>query len=170
MENKEILGKRPYEPVTDEAMERLAKIMNDSPTLLKLRGTEWEIRGLKPGTQWKIAEEACKIVKNENMAMGDVIKQFAVNMPAVAKVIALALLNDKEKIEHDLQRVYDALLWGDYELRDWATILFEILGMIDVDFFLASTDAVKTIRTMTLERKMTMEELKSSRHAQSTGR
>ena len=48
----------PQTPISEEAMSRLVQIMNDSPTTLKLAGTEWEIRSLKPGTQWLIAEEA----------------------------------------------------------------------------------------------------------------
>ena len=49
----------PNSPLSDEAMARLAKIMNDSPTIIKLQGTEREVKALKPGTQWLIAEEAC---------------------------------------------------------------------------------------------------------------
>lgn len=81
----------PSSPLSDAAMERLAQIMNDSPTIVKLQGTKWEIRALKPGTQWMIAEEACKIVKGENLSMGDVIKEFAINIPSVARVITLSL-------------------------------------------------------------------------------
>lgn len=88
----------PSSPLSDAAMERLAQIMNDSPTIVKLQGTEWEIRALKPGTQWMIAEEACKIVKGENLSMGDVIKEFAINIPSVARVITLSLLNDKNAL------------------------------------------------------------------------
>lgn len=32
-------------PVSDESMERLARIMNDSPSLVNLHGTEWCIKG-----------------------------------------------------------------------------------------------------------------------------
>lgn len=147
-------------PVSDDSMERLAKIMNDSPTVLKLKGTEWEIRGLKPAVQWMIAEEACKIVKGEKQAMGDVIREFANNLPSVAKVITLALLNDKKRIEDKdwFQKVYDELMWGDYEIRDWAVLLAEILKMIDIDFFFESTNVVQMIRKMTLDRKMTRKE------------
>lgn len=143
-------------PLSDEAMERLARLMNDSPTIVKLGGTEWEIRSLRVGTQWLIAEEACKIVKNEKMSMGDVIKEFAKNMPSVARVITLALLNDKEKIHNKetYSEVYDMLLWSeDIKLRDWAMLLFEILKMVDMDFFFASTNVVQTIREKTLSRK-----------------
>ena len=87
----------PGKRVSDESMERLARIMNDSPSIMKLHGTEWCIKGLKPGVQWLIAEQACRIVKGEKLSMGDVIKEFAVNLPAVAHVITLALLNDKER-------------------------------------------------------------------------
>ena len=149
----------PNTPISDEAMARLARLMNDSPSIITLHGTEWAIRGLKIGTQWLIAEEACKVVQNENMSMGDVIKQFAVNMPSVCRVLTLALLNDKERIYGtDYQRVYDLLMWGEFNVKDWATLLSEVLSLIDVDFFFASTNVVKTLRHQTLDRKITTEE------------
>lgn len=150
----------PSTPLSDVAMERLAQIMNDTPTIVRLQGTEWEIKALKPGTQWMIAEEACKIVKGENLSMGDVIKEFAVNLPSVAKVITLALLNDKGRINSDeYQQVYDQLLWGDYDIKDWATLLVEILNLLDVDFFFASTNVIQTVRNQALTRKTQAAEL-----------
>lgn len=150
----------PSSPLSDEAMEKLARIMNDTPTIVKLQGTEWEIRALKPGTMWLIAEEACKMVKKEKMSMGDVIKEFSLNIKSVAKVITLALLNDKKRIFSDeFQQVYDKLLWGDYGVRDWATLLVEILNLIDVDFFFASTNVIQTVRNQTLTRKRQAAEL-----------
>ncbi len=146
-------------PVSDDAMLRLAQVMNDSPTLLKLKGTEWEIRGLKPGTQWLIAEEACKITREEKLSMGDVLREFAKNAPSVARVITLALLNDKDRIYSDeYNRVYDLLMWGDVDMQDWANILFEVLNLIDVAFFFACTNATSTIRKTTLDRKKTIRE------------
>ena len=107
-----------------------------------------------------IAEEACKIVKGENLSMGDVIKEFAVNLPSVAKVITLALLNDKDRINSDeYQQVYDQLLWGDYDIKDWATLLVEILNLLDVDFFFASTNVIQTVRNQALTRKTQAAEL-----------
>jgi len=145
---------KPNSPLSNKAMERLAQIMNDSPTIVKLEGTEWEVKALKPGTQWMIAEEACKMVKKENLSMGDVIKEFSVNLPSVARVITLALLNDKERIKSDeYQQVYDQLLWGDYDMKDWATLLVEILNLLDVDFFFASTNVIQTVRSQALMRK-----------------
>lgn len=144
----------PDSPLSDAAMARLAQIMNDSPTIVKLGKTEWKITALKPGTQWLIAEEACKIVKGENLSMGDVIKEFAVNLPSVARVITLALLNDKERINsEEYQDVFDLLMWGDYDVKDWATLLVEILNLIDVDFFFASTNVIQTVRSQALGRK-----------------
>ena len=150
----------PQSPISDEAMARLAQIMNDSPTIVKLGGTEWKIRALKPGTQWMIAEEACNIIKKEKLSMGDVIKEFSTNIPSVAKVITLALLNDKNKLHgKEYQQVYDQLLWGDYDIKDWATLLVEILNLIDVDFFFASTNVIQTIRSQALTRKTQAAEL-----------
>lgn len=156
-EDKSIKAKK--QQVSDDAMSKLARLMNDSPTIMKLRGTEWEIRALKPGTQWLIAEETCRIVDKENASMGDVLKQFAVNMPSVCKVLTLALLNDKKRIYgEEFTEVYESLMWGEYDMRDWATLLAEILNLIDVDFFFASTNVVKILRRSTLDRKMTTEE------------
>lgn len=153
--------------VSDESMERLARIMNDSPSLIKLHGTEWCIKGLKPGVQWLIAEQACQVVKGEKLSMGDVIKEFAVNLPAVVHVITLALLNDKERIFSDYEKkelseeyhqVYDLLMWGEYDMKDWALLLGEILNLISTDFFFESTNVIQTVREMTLTRKMTKAE------------
>lgn len=157
----------PDKRVSDEAMERLARIMNDSPSLVKLHGTEWMITGLKPGVQWLIAEQACKIVKGEKLSMGDVIKEFSVNLPAVVHVLTLALLNDKERIFSDYDKrelsdeyrqVYDLLMWGEYDMKDWALLLGEILNLISTDFFFESTNVIQTVREMTLTRKMTKAE------------
>lgn len=151
----------PQTPISDKSMARLAQLMNDTPTIVKLYGTEWQITSLKAGTQWLIAEEACKVVEKENMSMGDVIKQFAVNMPSVCRVLTLALLNDKEKIYgKQYDEVYEMLMWGDFKIKDWAMFLSEILNLIDVDFFFASINAVKTLRQNTLDRKTTREEQK----------
>ena len=164
---KEVL---PNSPISDDALERLARLMNDSPTRKKLHGTEWEIHALKPGAQWLIAEEACKIVKQDNMAMGDVIKQFAINMPAVCRCLAIALLNDKEKIYgEEYQLVYDTLMWGDYEMKDWATLLFEIVSLVDINFFFASTGAIQTVRGI-LNRKTTTAERTSYPPVQNGGK
>ena len=155
-EQKEVT---PQSKISDESMARLAKIMNDTPTRVKLDGTEWRITALKPGTQWLIAEEACKIVEREGMTMGDIVKQFAVNLPSVCRVLTLALLNDREKIEGaEYKEVYDRLMWGESGVRTWAQLLAEVLNMIDVDFFFASTNVIKTLRQSTLDRKTMAEE------------
>lgn len=168
-EEKEETKVLPNSPLSDAAMERLAQIMNDTPSIVKLKGTEYKITALKPGTQWLIAEEACKIVKGENLSMGDVIKEFATNLPAVARVLTLAMLNDKDRIYSDeYQKIYDILLWGDFEMRDWAGLLVEILKLIDVDFFFASTNVIQTVRNQTLMRKIQAAEL--SRHGLNTVR
>lgn len=161
---EENIYKKVSEPVSDEAMKKLARLMNDSPTLLKLQGTEWEIHALKPGTQWLISEEACKILDNEKASMNDVIMEFGKNVTSVCRVITLALINDKSLTEKHNPRydaIYDTLMWGGLNISDWATLLFEILNLIDTDFFFASTNAIRTIRQTTLKRKMTAKEQKS---------
>lgn len=155
--------------VSVDAMERLAKIMNDTPTIVKMSNTEFSIKALKPGTQWLIAEESCKIMKAEQGNFKDVIKQFAVNVPSVVHVITLAILNDKNRIFDDYksrkyseeyQSVYETIMW-ETGPDNWLSLLVEIMNMLSMDYFFQSTNAVAMIREAALGRKMKMEELKS---------
>lgn len=162
-------NKKDKKNISVDAMERLAKVMNDTPTIVKMSNTEFAITALKPGTQWLIAEESCKIMKAEQGNFKDVIKQFAVNIPSVVHVITLAILNDKNRIFEDYksrkyseeyQSVYDTIMW-ETSPDNWLSLLVEIMNMLSMDYFFQSTNAVAMIREAALGRKMKMEELKS---------
>lgn len=144
---------------SDEAMERLAQIMTDSPSLIKLADTEWAITALKPAVQWEIAKIACDIHKVEKASYSDVLKGFSTNLPAVVRVLTLALLNDKERIANEYDKVYDTLMW-ESNPREWGTLLFEVLNLQDIGFFLQTTQIVEMFRQTTLQRKTTMAEQK----------
>lgn len=155
--------------VSIDSMERLAKVMNDTPTIVKMNNTEFAITALKPGTQWLIAEESCKIMKAEQGNFKDVIKQFAINVPSVVHVITLAILNDKNRIFKDYTRreyseeyhaIYDTIMW-ETSPDNWLSLLVEIMNMLSMDYFFQSTNAIAMIRDAALGRKMKMEELKS---------
>lgn len=155
--------------ISVDAMQRLAEIMNDTPTVMKMGKTEFAITALKPGTQWLIAEESCKIMKAEQGNFKDVIKQFAVNIPSIVHVITLAILNDKNRIFDDYksrkyseeyQSVYETIMW-ETNPDNWLSLLVEIMNMLSMDYFFQSTNAVAMIREAALGRKMKMEELKS---------
>lgn len=151
------------------AQERLAEILTDSPRLVSLNGTEWEIRALRMGTQYLIAQEVIKINKIEEANFGDIIKQFAVNIPSVIKVLTLALLNDKNKIYKngnenegfsDLFRsTYNTLEW-DCNVSEFGPILLETLQLLDTSFFMESCRIVEMFRVATTARRMTTEEQK----------
>ena len=91
------------------------------------------------GTQWLIAQKAIDVNKAESSTMGDILKQFAVNMPAVIDVITLALLNDKNKIYQngrecegfsDLYRTTrDTLTW-DCDPTKFAELLLDIFQIL----------------------------------------
>ena len=168
-EDVNLKGSKLEVQVPIEAQEKLIRLMNDSPTIMKLHGTEWEIHSLKPAVQWLICEEATEIVKVDNMTIGDVLKALAKEMPRVVRVMAYAMLNDKDRIfnnyrqriySEEFEDLYDTLMWGDIKIRDWAQLLMEIVNLVDVSFFFLSTDAIQTIRKTSLERKITMEEQK----------
>lgn len=163
-------------PASIDAQARLAEIMNDSPRMCSFDGTQWEVRALKPGTQWLIAQEAIKIKKDEDASFGDIIRSFATSLPSVARVIALCLLNDRDKIygpDGKLSALYEAtyetIMWQT-DQKNWLKLLVEIIEMLDISCFFAITSSIQILRQRTTERKMTQEELRQSSPVPASGR
>lgn len=162
---KQVEKKR--QEVSLEAQERLAEILNDNPHLVSLNGTEWEIRALRMGTQWLIANKCIQVAKVESANFGDIVKQFAVNIPAVIEVLVLALLNDRHKIFKNgnekegyselYKATYDTLMW-ECKTEEFGQILLETLQLLDVSFFMESQRMLHIFREMTLTRKRTLEQ------------
>ena len=151
--------------VSLDAQELLVEILNDSPHLVSLNGTEWEVRSLRFGTQYLIAEEVVKINKMaEGATYGDVVKQFSADIPAVIKVITLCLLNDKKRIfkdgdEHkgfsdEYNSLYDTLKW-EGNIQDFGNLLLECLQMLDVSAFFRALDIVQIFRAGVTAKKTT---------------
>lgn len=163
-------NQKPYVEVDLDSQARLAEILNDSPRLVNLAGTEWEVRALRQKVQWMIAEEVVKINKVEQGAgFGDIVKQFAINMPSVVKVITLALLNDKNKIFADgiesngfsdlYQATYDTISW-EGKVEEYGTLLLEVLQLLDIGFFMESHRILELFKAGTMARKTRMNEQK----------
>lgn len=161
-----------------DAEERLVKVMNDSPTLVKLGKHGFPVTALKPGTQMLIAEEACRIVKVEKANFADVIRQFAMNFDSVIKVITLAILNDRDRIFADERRkIYSdefesmcsTIRW-ETNPAGWMGLLVEVMNLLNMDFFFSVTETIKILREMTLKRKTTIQEQRSSAVAPNGGR
>ena len=62
-EEREARSKKVGLEVSLDSQARLAEILNDSPRLVNLAGTEWEVRTLRQKVQWMIAEEVVKIIR-----------------------------------------------------------------------------------------------------------
>lgn len=140
---------------------RLAEILNDTPRTIKLGDREFKIKALRPGVQWLLAEEACKIAKNGESFM-DLIKQFAVNAPAIAKCICLAILNDKDKINgKEYQDLYDFIAW-ETDPSEWIGVLVEVLQMLDISFFFTSLSVVDNFR-QTMKKKTDIRSLSTQK-------
>lgn len=136
-----------------EAQMRLAEILTDSTRDITLGGKTYKIRALRPGTQWLIAQESCKIAKNEEGNFTDLITKFASNIPSVVRCITLAILNDKAKIESDeYQAMYDTIMW-ETKQHEWIGVLVEVLQMLDLRFFFRCTESIEMIRSTTLTKK-----------------
>jgi hypothetical protein len=151
-----------YKDVSLDAQARLAEVMNDSPHIVDLNGTEWEIRALRMGTQWLISEKCLKIIKAEGATFGDILKQFQTNIPSLVEILVLALLNDKNKIYKDgnehggysdlYYATYDTLMW-ECKVETFGMIFFEVLQLIDVSFFMESHRILEIFREATMTRK-----------------
>ena len=145
--------------VSIEAQERLAEILNDSPHLVSLNGTEWEVRALRFGTQWLVAQKALEVAKAEQANYGDIIKALSVNIPTVLEILALCLLNDKRRIYKDgderkgfseeYYATIDTLKW-DCDVAQFGAILHECLQLLNVDFYFTSTDILEIFRSQVL--------------------
>lgn len=150
--------------VSDEAQNRLAAILTDSPTVEKFAGTEWEVRPLRFGTQYLIVEEVCKLNQIENATYGDVLQALCAQIPTTCKVLTLVLLNDKNKIYQNgdpnagfsklYKQTYNTILW-EAEQGDLARILLDCLQMIDVSFFMEALGMLQIFRASVTEKKRT---------------
>lgn len=154
--------------VSLEAQERLVEILNDSPHLVALNGTEYEVRALKMGTQYLIAQEVIKINKVENANFGDVVKQFSINIPSVVKVIVFCLLNDKKRIYQDgiehkgfseeYNALYETIMW-EGNINEYGQLLLECLQLLDISVFMQTLDILSIFRgTVTMRREMMKEQ------------
>lgn len=159
---KRIEGEKDALSVSIDAQQRLAEILNDSPRIVSLNGTEWEVRALRMGTQWLMAQKIIEIDKSESGTFGDVMKHFAVNIPAVLDILTLCLLNDRHKIYKDgeptkgFSELYKAtrntLEW-DCDVSQFGQLLFEVFQMIDVSFFTEALDMLQIFRATVTEKK-----------------
>lgn len=146
-----------------EAQERLVEILNDSPHLVSLMGTQYEVRALRMGTQYLIAQEVIKINKVENANFGDIVKQFSINIPSVVKVIVLCLLNDKNRIYKDgvetngfsdeYSALYDTIMW-EGNINEYGHLLLECLQLLDISVFTQVLDILSVFKTsVTMKRE-----------------
>lgn len=144
-----------------EAQERLVEILTDSPRIISLNGSEWAIKALRMGTQYLIAKKVIEIKRAEDNTFGDIIQQFAINIPAVIEVITLALLNDKNKIFKNgvdggeyselYETTYQTLMW-ECRVEDFGNLLLEILQLIDTNFFMESCRILEMFKMSTTAR------------------
>lgn len=160
-------GKEKEKEVSLEAQTLLVETLNDSPHLVSLNGTEWEVRTLRFGTQFLIAEEVLKldaIEKGDGMA--DLVKKFANSIPTVIRVLTLCLLNDKKRIfkngdEHagysdEFASVYDTLMW-EGNINEYGMLIVECLNMLDISPFMQALDIVQIFKAGITGKKTTMD-------------
>lgn len=155
--------------ISIESQQALLRVMNDTPTIVKLNETkDWKITALKPAVKWLIAEEAAKIKQSESDT-ANVLINMATNMPCICRCLTLALLNDKERIEKEYDRVYELLLY-ETDDRHWGNLFLEVLKLLETDAFFLNISFVEMFLKMTSERKMTKAEVEQLQQEQNTGK
>lgn len=151
-----------------EAQERLIEILNDSPHLVSLNGTQYEVRALRMGTQYLIAQEVVNINKIEQANYGDVVKQFSQDIPALVRVIVFCILNDKKRIYKDgleyngysdeFNALYDTIMW-EGNIAEYGYLLLECLQLLDVSVFFQALDILSVFKSnVTMKRAKTKEQ------------
>ena len=150
--------------VGEEAQNRLAAILADSPTIEKLAGTEWEVRALRFGTQYLIVKEVSDIKALEKATYDNVLIELASTIPAVCRCVTFVLLNDKNKIYQNgdqnagfsklFKRTYDTVLWN-ANRDDLARLLLDCLQMVDDSFFMEALGMLQIFRARVTEKKRT---------------
>lgn len=150
--------------MSEESQNRLAEILSDAPSIEKLAGTEWEMRPLRMGTQYLIVQEVCKINKAESATYGDILKELLASIPSLCNVLALALLNDKNKIYQNgdanqgysklYKKTVDTIMWA-ADKEDMARIMLDCLQMVDVSFFMDALGMLQIFRASVTEKKRT---------------
>ena len=162
---KKELAKKKVEGVPDVSIDdqlKLAKILNNTPSLVSLNGTDFEVRALHIGTQRLIAERVLEITKAKEGDFGDILRHFAKSIPAVLDVITMCLLNDKERLFKDgnpnagwseeFVATRQTLEW-ECDYSKFGQILLETLTKLDVSFFTESLDMLDIFRQMTTKKK-----------------
>ena len=151
-----------------EAQERLIEILNDSPHLVSLNGTQYEVRALRMGTQYLIAQEVVNINKIEQANYGDVVKQFSQDIPALVRVIVFCILNDKKRIykngleyngySDEFNALYDTIMW-EGNIAEYGYLLLECLQLLDVSVFFQALDILSVFKSnVTMKRAKTKEQ------------
>jgi hypothetical protein len=130
----------------------ISSVMADLPKPIKIGERTYNIRALRAGTQNLIALEACKIAKSGE-SFGDIIKQFASNVPSVIRVITLAVLNDKDKIfGEEYQQLYDYIEW-EVSPREYLNILIEVFKMLNIDAFFLICSQIDLFRNQLTKKR-----------------
>lgn len=144
-----------------ENKNRLAEIVTDSKTIVKVGDKEYPMGALTYYAKWEISKRITSLELSE-ANITTLIEAMAVNIPLLAEILAIAILRDRESIDKGLNDLKNDIMDVADEL-EWHTIISEIIRLLDVGFFFTLTEMIKAINSMNSKagyRKM-MEEKKT---------
>jgi hypothetical protein len=125
---------------------RLAEIVTDEKTIVKVGDNEYEIGALTYYAKWQISSRITKL-ELADAQLSTLIQSMAVNLPLLAEILGIAILRDRQKIETGL----DGLKWDIMDCAntlDWHNLLITIIKKLDTGFFFTLTELVRGINSM----------------------
>lgn len=131
-----------------------AEVLLNSPTKITIGGKDYMITAMCPWVSWRLSASINSVQRAE-ATIDSLIGALANNIPVLAEVIAIAILNDKQRIETELEDLkMELLLSKDYYC--WMDAIKIIFEKIDFGFFFLITKQIEQLSTMAT--KMTKEQ------------
>ena len=167
-----------------EVKNDILKIINDSPTLVKLGDKEYKCTNMKFYTLNRICQIASKF-HHDGVDKGDkLVKALCTDIDAMCEILAVILCNhlfvpDRLKRLDDVNEVMSyndrlvcymkaKIMNSTYDVGQWAAIIIGAFKSIDLSSFFFLTESVSQLTdSMTQKRTMSSQILSSWKEAQS---
>jgi len=123
---------------------RLGEIINDTKDIISIGGNDYAIGALRYYTKWRISSLITKIELSDTNII-NLVEAMALNVPLMAEILALAIVNDRVKIERGEAEEIKWALTDSAENMEWGLALRTIFSKLDTGFFFGLTEMVREL-------------------------
>lgn len=126
---------------------RLAEVVLNKKDTVSIAGENFGIGALSYYTKWMISDLITKMeLEDDNIVT--LVQAMSVNIPVMAEILALAILNSREQIESDALDELKFKILDSTNGVEWANALQVIFSKLDTGFFFGLTEMVKGLNSM----------------------